>query len=384
MADADGLLTYVPTMASLRLGITGAAGMLGWHMRCACFGAEDLDVRVANRATFADPKALKDFARDLDVLVHFAGLNRGEDQEVHDGNVALGAQVLEACDAVGARPHLVFANSTHSEGDTPYGASKRAVSESFRTWAEAKGVGFHDMILPHVFGEHGKPFYNSVVHTFCHQLAHGEEPSIHVDGDLELVHAGEVADIILTRLRTNLSCVETVRVQGRGMKVSALLELLRAMHQGYQTQQVIPDLRDPLHLRLFNTLRAAMYPQAYPVSLKLHADERGDLFEAVKGDQGGQSFLSTTRPDITRGNHFHRNKVERFLVVRGEAVIAIRRLFDDAVVEFRVSGERPQYIDMPTLHTHNITNVGEVDLLTMFWSHEIFDPNTPDTLWEEV
>ncbi|MGB0953143.1 MAG: NAD-dependent epimerase/dehydratase family protein [Planctomycetota bacterium] len=384
MADADGLLTYVPTMASLRLGITGAAGMLGWHMRCACFGADDLEVRVADRATFQDPQAMQGFARDLDVLVHFAGLNRGEDQEVHDGNIALGAQVLDACDAVGAKPHLVFSNSTHCEGETSYGASKRTVSENFRAWAIEKGVGFHDMVLPHVFGEHGKPFYNSVVHTFCHQLARGEEPTIHVDGMLELVHSGDVADVILQRLREDPGRVEAVRVEGRGMKVSALLETLRAKAESYGKKQVIPDLSDRLHLQLFNTLRAAMYPDAYPVDLKLHADERGDLFEAVKGDQGGQSFLSTTRPGITRGNHFHRHKVERFLVVRGEAVIGIRRLFDEEVLEFRVSGTRPQYIDMPTLHTHNITNVGDEDLLTLFWSHEIFDPNTPDTLWEEV
>lgn len=371
-------------MTSIRLGITGAAGMLGWHLRCACFGAEDLDVRVADRSTFADPESLKGFMRDLDVLVHFAGMNRGDDQEVHDVNITLGVQALEACDAVEAKPHLVFANSTHCEGDTPYGVSKRSVAEGLRAWAKARGVGFHDLILPHVFGEHGRPFYNSVVHTFCHQVALGEEPKIHADGKLELVHAGDVADRILERLREDPGKVESVWVPGHKMKVSELLELLRGMHQSYSVDQVLPDLRERLHLQLFNTLRAAMYPQAYPVDLKLHCDERGELFEAVKGHQGGQSFLSTTRPGITRGDHFHRNKVERFLVVRGEAIIRIRRLFDDQVAEFRVSGDRPQFLDIPTLHTHNITNVGDGDLLTLFWSHEIFDPGRPDTQWEKV
>lgn len=371
-------------MEKLRIGITGAAGMLGWHFRCACVGAEDLEVRCADRSTFASEEALQDFMRGLDVLVHFAGMNRGDEQEVHDVNIALGTQALEACDAVGAKPHLVFANSTHVEGDTPYGASKRTVAEGFRAWAKTRGVGFHDLILPHVFGEHGKPFYNSVVHTFCHQVAAGEEPFIHHDGRLELIHAGAVADVILERLREAPDRLETVRVPGGKMKVSALLALLQEMHASYRERLEIPDLREPLHLHLFNTLRAAMYPEAYPVELKLHADERGELFEAVKGAQGGQSFLSTTRPGITRGDHFHRNKVERFLVVRGEAIIRIRRLFDDEVLEFRVSGERPQYIDMPTLHTHNITNVGEEDLLTLFWSHEVFDPACPDTQWEKV
>lgn len=358
--------------------------MLGWHLRCACIGREDIEVVVGERSIYSSAPALRSFAQGLDAVVHFAGMNRGDEQEVHDTNIALGGALLEAFEEVGTRPHLVFANSTHCHRDTLYGASKRTVSGRFQAWAEAMGVGCHDLVLPHVFGEHGKPFYNSVVHTFCHQIAQGEAPNIEHDGDLELLHAGDVADLILQRLTEAPEERRSLRVEGVAMKVSELLELLQEMHTSYRERLVLPDLRDPLHLHLFNTLRAAMYPQGYPVALQLHADDRGDLFEAVKGEQGGQSFVSTTRPGITRGDHFHRNKVERFLVVRGDALIRIRRLCDDHVVEFRVSGERPEYIDMPTLHTHNITNVGEGDLLTLFWSHEIFDPTNPDTIWEEV
>jgi len=116
----------------------------------------------------------------------------------------------------------------------------------------------------------------------------------------------------------------------------------------------------------------------------LHCDNRGSLFEAVREKNGGQTFLSTTHPGITRGNHYHYHKVERFLVVAGEAIIRVRRLFHTTVKEFHVSGARPQYVDMPTLHTHEITNVGDSDLLTMFWSHEVFDPGRSDTVWENV
>lgn len=371
-------------MGALRLGITGAGGMMGWHLRCATVGREEFDVRVADRTTFADQAALEAFTEGLDVLVHFAGMNRGEEQEVHDVNIALAKQVLAACEASGATPQLVFSNSTHCERDTLYGASKRAIGELFRDWASSKGVGCHDLVLPHVYGEHGKPFYNSVVHTFCHQLATGEQPTIDHDGDLELLHAADVADIVLSRVQEKPDTVETVRVAGRPLKVSELLALLQGFHHSYCELQQIPDLRDPLHLSLFNTLRAALYPQAYPIALTLHSDDRGSLFEAVKGAQGGQSFVSTTRPGITRGNHFHRRKVERFLVVQGEASIQIRRLFQDEVQEFRVSGGEPVFIDMPPLHTHNITNVGDTELLTLFWAHEIFDPECPDTVWETV
>lgn len=371
-------------MSALRLGITGAGGMMGWHLRCATVGREEFEVRVADRSTFADAEALQTFAEGLDVLVHFAGMNRGEEQEVHDVNIALAKQVLAACEASGSTPQLVFSNSTHCERDTLYGASKRAIGTLFQDWASAHSTACHDLVLPHVFGEHGKPFYNSVVHTFCHQLATGETPVIDHDGDLELLHAADVADVVLARVQEQPTAIETVRVPGRPLKVSGLLALLQEFRHSYCELQQIPDLRDPLHLSLFNCLRAALYPQGYPVVLTLHSDDRGSLFEAVKGAQGGQSFVSTTRPGITRGNHFHRRKVERFLVVQGEASIQIRRLFQDEIQEFRVSGKEPVFIDMPVLHTHNITNIGDSELLTLFWSHEIFDPARPDTVWETV
>jgi UDP-2-acetamido-2,6-beta-L-arabino-hexul-4-ose reductase len=122
----------------------------------------------------------------------------------------------------------------------------------------------------------------------------------------------------------------------------------------------------------------------FPRPLKLNTDARGTLFEAVKGGGGGQTFLSTTLPGVTRGNHFHLNKVERFLVVQGEAVIRIRKVLSDEVWEYRVCGAQPAYVDMPTLHTHSIENVGETELVTLFWTHDLFDPANPDTFADEV
>ena len=139
-----------------------------------------------------------------------------------------------------------------------------------------------------------------------------------------------------------------------------------------------------MELDFFNTYRSYLYPDHYPVPLNLRTDARGGLFEAVKSHQGGQTFLSTTHPGVTRGRHYHHHKVERFLVVSGQAEIRIRRLFGDEVRVFKVNGAEPCFIDMPTFHTHEITNVGDTDLLTLFWSHEIFDPSNPDTYSEPV
>jgi UDP-2-acetamido-2,6-beta-L-arabino-hexul-4-ose reductase len=167
------------------------------------------------------------------------------------------------------------------------------------------------------------------------------------------------------------------------MGVPELYGKLRGFHDGYLAN-VFPDLSDTFDLQLFNTYRAATYPEGWPRPLRLNADARGVLYEAVKGGGGGQTFLSTTKPGVTRGNHFHLNKVERFLVVKGEAVIRIRRVLCSDVWEFRVSGDSPAPVDMPTLHTHSIENVGNAELLTLFWTHDLFVAANPDTYADEV
>ncbi len=167
------------------------------------------------------------------------------------------------------------------------------------------------------------------------------------------------------------------------MQVSEALRRLRGIHESYQAG-IIPNLSDPLELEFFNTYRSYLYPDHYPVPLNFLTDARGGLFEAVKSHHGGQTFLSTTHPGVTRGRHYHHQKVERFLVVSGQAEIRIRRLFGEQVKSFKVSGDKPCFIDIPTFHAHEITNVGETELLTMFWSHEIFDPLNPDTYSEPV
>jgi UDP-2-acetamido-2,6-beta-L-arabino-hexul-4-ose reductase len=173
------------------------------------------------------------------------------------------------------------------------------------------------------------------------------------------------------------------RLEGHAMRVSELLRRLENLSGSYAAH-LVPGLAAPIDLQLFNAYRSYLFPQAYPVSLELHSDPRGTLFEAVKSVGGGQTFLSTTRPGITRGNHYHRAKVERFLVVQGTATIRVRRLFDESASVFTVSGDTPQYVDMPALHTHNITNTGTDDVMTLFWANEVFDPACPDTYAEMV
>lgn len=365
----------------MRIGITGADGLLGYHLRALLHAEGASEIRLANRDVFSDPAALDDFVRNLDGLAHFAGMNRGDDAEVERTNASLAQTLVGALERTGASPTVVFSNSTHVDRDTGYGRGKRAAAACLAAWAEAKGARLCDLVLPNVFGEFGRPFHNSVVSTFCHQIVAGETPQIHVDADIDLVHAQDVARRTIESMRAREhGCV---RVSGEPIRVSALLERLRELHLQYMAQ-VVPDLRDEFDLRLFNTLRCYMFPGHYPVPVELRGDARGSLFEAVKTLGGGQTFLSTTHPGSIRGNHYHLRKVERFLVVAGEAEISLRKLFADEVKTFRVSGSRPCYIDMPTFHTHSITSVGEGDAVTLFWANEIFDADDPDTYAEAV
>jgi UDP-2-acetamido-2,6-beta-L-arabino-hexul-4-ose reductase len=364
-----------------RIGITGAGGFLGWHLRAYLLSQAGVTVSCAGRETFADPAKLKAFAAGCDAIAHFAGVNRGEDRNIETGNVALARTLVDALAAAGNHPHVVYANSTHHDRDTAYGRSKRQAAVLLAEWAGRAGARFTNLVLPHVFGEGGRPNYNSVVATFCHEFAQGRTPVMSKEGDLELVHAQQVAAEAVACVRQSRS--GDARLAGVPMRVSALIERLRAFASEYGSQ-VIPKVEADIDLDLFNTYRSYLFPAHYPVPLTLRGDARGNLFEAVKSLHGGQCFISTTHPGITRGNHYHHRKIERFLVLAGEASIRLRRLLTRQVHEFRVSGAAPCYIDMPTFHTHDITNIGGGELTTLFWSHELYDPARPDTYAEKV
>ena len=365
----------------IRIGITGADGFLGWHLRVHLLPQADVVVSCASRDTFSDTAKLKAFAAGCDAIAHFAGVNRGEEAEIESGNVAIARALVDALSTSGARPHIVYANSIHHDRDTAYGRGKRQAAELLAGWASRAGARFTNLVLPHVYGEGGRPNYNSVVATFCYELAQNNNPRMSKEGDLELAHAQQVAAEVIACIRQARK--GETRLAGVPLRVSALLERLGSFASDYKNQ-VIPRLDSAIDLNLFNTYRSYLFPAHYPVTLAQRSDTRGALFEAVKSQHGGQCFISTSHPGVTRGNHYHSRKIERFLVLQGDALIRLRRLLVPQVHEFRVSGATPCYIDMPTFHTHDITNVGTGELVTLFWSHELYDPGQPDTYAEKV
>ncbi|WP_417250192.1 NAD-dependent epimerase/dehydratase family protein [Celeribacter sp.] len=370
-----------------RIVVTGAAGLIGWHAHarlhaanCAAdFKGEErpFDIVVLDHAAFDDDTTLHNALSGAQAVLHFAGVNRAPDAEVEAANPAIASRLAKACKAATVTPHIVYANSTHAASDTPYGRSKRIAGEVL----SQVGGKYTDMILPHIFGECARPNYNNVTATFIDAVIKGEEPDINPNGRVSLLHAGDAVAAAIEAVTTGTT--GTLRPKARDVAVLELFETLQRFHANYQAN-IFPDLADLFTVALFNSYRAALYPNGFPRPLKLNTDTRGTLFEAVKGGGGGQTFLSTTKPGVTRGDHFHLHKVERFLVVQGKATIRIRKVLGDEVWEYRVTGDTPAPVDMPTLHTHSIENTGDTDLLTLFWTHDLFDPINPDTFADKV
>ena len=361
----------------MRILLTGGAGFLGWHTRARLRALTDHEVVLVTRANWA---SLGDLADGADAIVHVAGVNRGAPDAVERGNVDLARDVATAARKAGSIPRLVYADSVQSGNGSLYGTGKARAGDILARAARETGADYVDVRLPNVFGEHGRPHYNSFVATFIDGLVCGEAPAV-VDRPIALLHAQQAAQALLDGLTAPAGRLDP---PGTATTVAGVLDTLAGMWALYRTGD-IPPLRTALEVDLFNTLRAAVFPGHYPLPLTVHADQRGALVETVRAHGGqGQTFVSTTRPGVTRGEHFHLGKVERFVVLGGQARITLRKLFTRQIVSFDVSGDAPAVVDMPTLWAHNIANVGAGDLTTLFWTHTLFDPAAPDTYPEKA
>ncbi|TDQ02863.1 MULTISPECIES: polysaccharide biosynthesis C-terminal domain-containing protein [unclassified Leifsonia] len=357
--------------------LTGARGFLGWHVRCA-LRAKGSDSRPMAVGDGFDLISATEALEGADRFIHIAGVNRGSDEEVAQGNLRFARQAAEALRAATTPPStVVFANSTQALGDSVYGSAKARAGEILRAAADAVGADYEDVLLPNLFGEHGVPFYNSVVATFSHLLATGGAPTIQTDRELDLLHAQDAAELLI-------GTVASVDERVTRASVSAVLAKLTEISGLYRSGE-IPDIGRAFDRDLFNTYRSFSFPVDGPFELRANADQRGSFFELIRAGGGeSQASFSTTVPGVTRGDHFHRRKVERFAVVEGDAVISMRRLFTTEILRFPVSGSHPVAIDMPTLWSHNIENTGKTTLVTSFWANELFRPESPDTIAEAV
>ena len=333
--------------------------------------------------------------READVIFHLAGINRPQKvEEFAEGNTDFTAQICERLQALKRAPTIIFSSSIQADQDNPYGVSKRKAEERLLSFAEKSGARVVVFRLKNVFGKWCRPNYNSVVATFCHNIAHDLPISISDPArELELVYVDDVCKAMM-----QAAGIEPEASNGLGGSTAGdfaevapvftttlgkLADTIRSFRAFRQSLRV-PAFDDPFVKRLYAAFLSYLEPADFAYGLELKTDNRGGLAEFLKSPSFGQVFVSHTKPGITRGNHYHHTKTEKFFVVQGRAVIRFRHILGDEVIEHHVSGRDYKVVDIPPGYTHSIENVGDEELVTLFWADEVFDPERPDTFFEKV
>ena len=369
----------------LTIGITGSKGFIGNHLynTLSLYPAKYRLIEI-NRNDWEQVNFLYEKVNACDVIFHFAGINRHSDSDyIFQENIRLSHALVDVLNRVTHPIKVVFSSSSQEATESIYGKAKKVSREVLENWAIQSGNLFFGLLIPNVFGPFGKPFYNSFIATFCYQLNQGEAPIILTDSEVSLIY---VADLIkqmeqLIPLEKSQS-IFTIQPTSQ-VSVSSVLAQLNNFKNQYVEKGIIPELTNLFSIQLFNTFRSYMsYGASFPKSCTCHTDNRGSFVELVRLGMGGQVSFSTTLPGITRGNHFHTRKIERFSVIKGKAKMELRKYGSFEIATFYLDGEQPAYVDIPVWYYHNITNIGEETLFTIFWISEQFNPDDADTYFE--
>jgi len=376
-----GLLTTV--------GITGQGGFMGTHLHNFLGTKSEKIKRVNFQNNYFDSKVnLQNFVKSCDVIVHIAAMNRHKDEQViYDTNISLVKKLINACEETNSTPKIIFSSSTQEDLDNLYGKSKRDGRRCFETWAINNDGRITSLIIPNVFGPFGRPFYNSFIASFSHQLVQGKEPKVINDSRVNLIYINELSEAFYNEIiKQNSENVQSYVVpHTSSRKVSEILALLKYFKTQYLENGQVPKVDlDTFELDLFNTFTSFISRDYFPRKFTKHTDDRGAFVEIMRAGSAGQTSYSTTVPGITRGNHYHTRKIERFAVISGKALIQIRKVDSDEVFEYILDGEEPAYVDMPIWFTHNIKNIGDTELLTVFWINEPYNPENSDTYFVSV
>lgn len=370
----------------MRIGITGQNGFIGYHLsQTIKYQCRDYTLVPFQKSFFQDVSALQTFVSSCDVIVHLAGVNRAQtDQEVYHGNMQLASALKTALVTENFKGHLLFASSSQEKGESVYGKAKKDARVLLEDTMSTLGGKFTGLIIPNIFGPFCKPNYNSFVATFCSKIVNHESPEVINDANVPLLYVGNLVDQILEKIKEPKDPLVDIQPDV-DVKVTEVLRLLNLFKSSYLDKNTIPSLRSAFEIQLFNTFRSYIdMDQINPAPIIQHTDDRGFFSELIRTDIGGQFSYSTTLPGITRGNHFHTRKIERFMVIGGKAKISLRKIGSTEVHEYLLDGEKPSYVDMPIWYTHNITNMGNTPLITAFWINEAYNSEDADTYFENV
>lgn len=369
--------------------ITGAGGFVGKNLVATLRTAGYTDLMLFEKDD--TPETLADYCRRAAFVVHLAGINRPTDpSEFYTGNAGLTDTLLANLEAAGNTSPVLVTSSTQAELDNDYGKSKRQAEEAIFAHRRRTGATVYVFRMPGVFGKWCRPNYNSVVATFCHNVAHGlpiqvrdsafSLPLVYIDDVVACILAAFDGDVMMDRSATPICHMHPIHE----VTLGRLAELIQGFAAG-RTSLAVPDLAPgSFEKKLYSTYLSYLPSDQFSYPLEMHTDNRGSFTEFLRSPERGQVSINISHPGIVKGNHWHHTKNEKFLVVKGEGVIRFRNIFSKEVIEYHVSGDKLEVVDIPCGYTHNIENVGTEDMVTVMWANEAFDPDHPDTFFEPV
>ena len=368
----------------MKVLVTGSRGFVGRNLCTVLRKREDIELVEID---IDDPPEKFDVALSTtDCIFHLAGVNRPKNpEEFETGNAGLVEDICGKLQGLGRRPTIVLTSSIQADLDNPYGQSKRHGESILEGFAAETGAACVIYRLKNLFGKWCRPNYNSVTATFCHNIANDLPIQIsNRENVIELTHIDDVVAAFITQLENNESGFRFADpLPSTAISLGELADKI-TFFKNSRENLFLPDVQNQFEHRLYSTYLSYLAEDSFEYGLDIKADQRGSLAEFIKSPSMGQIFVSRTNPGVTRGDHYHHTKTEKFLVLNGTAMIRFRHIESDKVIEYKVRGEDYRVLDIPPGYTHSIENIGEDELVTLFWASELFDPDRPDTYWEKV
>ena len=372
----------------MKILVTGAKGFIGRNLieELKRQGHEILAYDIGNTE-----QQLDEYTSSCEFVYHLAGVNRPENPEdFMSGNFGFTSILLDSLKKHGNKAPIMLSSSIQAELDNPYGKSKKAGEELIFQYGRDNGVKVYVYRFHNVFGKWCRPNYNSAVATFCHNIARSLPIQVNeTNPTLTLVYIDDLVKELINALNgeANINAKDGYAYYcvPEQYKVK-LLDIVNMLYTFKESRKdlYIPDMRDPFTKKLYATYLSYLPEDKFNYELTMHCDARGSFTEMLKSQERGQVSVNISKPGITKGNHWHSTKNEKFIVVSGKARISFRKIGSAEVISYDVNGDKIEAVDIPPGYTHSITNTGETDLVTVMWANEPFDPNNPDTYYEEV
>lgn len=369
----------------MKILVTGAKGFIGKNLIAQLKNKEYTDIYEYDIDT--DPNLLDSYCKEADFVFHLAGVNRPkETSEFMEGNFGFTSTLLDTLKKYNNNCPIMISSSIQAKLDNPYGQSKKAGEDLIFAYGKETGAEVLVYRFPNVFGKWCRPNYNSAVATFCNNIAN--DLPIQVNDEsyvMNLVYIDDVVEELINAVESNAT-MEGAFCEVPIVHTITLGEIAKLLYSFKESRQniTVANMSDAFAKKLYSTYLSYLPKDKFSYPLTMHSDNRGSFTEFIRTPDRGQVSVNVSKPGITKGNHWHHTKNEKFLVVSGKGVIRFRRIDSDEIIEYFVSSDKMEVVDIPTGYTHNIENLGDTDMVTVMWVNECFDPEKPDTYYLEV